>query len=161
MYTDDNAVAVEIRKRHINHEAAVRSVGMLYYIGASLLGMVGLVSLIDGKQGALIGLLFVVLSALYFMVGRWFRVLNPKARVPGTILAALGLLGFPIATLVNAYILYLIHSEKGKVVFSDNYQAVIEATPGVKRKTSIVVWILLGIFVLFIVAIMVFALTRK
>ena len=37
-------------------------------------------------------------------------------------------------------------SEKGNVVFSDHYKEVIAATPHVRYKTSIIVWILVIAF---------------
>jgi hypothetical protein len=39
-------------------------------------------------------------------------------------------------------------SRKGVVVFSDEYKAVIEATPEIRYKTSIVVWIFLAILLI-------------
>jgi ABC-type multidrug transport system permease subunit len=61
------------------------------------------------------------------------------------------MLGFPIGTLINAYILYLFLSKKGRTVFSPGYQEVIAATPDVKYKTSIVVWIFIALVLAFIV----------
>jgi hypothetical protein len=76
--------------------------------------------------------------------------LRKWARIPTGILSGLGLLGFPLGTLINGYILYLIFSQKGKTVFSEEYQAVIEQTPHIKYRTSILVWILLGLVLLVI-----------
>ena len=67
-------------------------------------------------------------------------------------LAGFGLLGFPIGTLINAYILYLFLSKKGRTIYSPEYQEVIAATPHVKYRTSIVVWILLALVVVLIAA---------
>ena len=72
------------------------------------------------------------------------------ARIPTGILSGIGLLAFPIGTLINAYVLYLIFSAKGKMVFSDEYRAVIEQTPHIKYRTSIIVWIVLGLLLLLI-----------
>jgi hypothetical protein len=63
------------------------------------------------------------------------------------VLSALGLLGFPIGTLVNAYILYLYLSKKGRTIFAPEYKDVIAATPHVKYRTSIVVWVFLALVV--------------
>ena len=89
--------------------------------------------------------LFALLGAGQIWVGTGLRRLRRWARIPTGILSGLGLLGFPLGTVINAYILYLIFSQKGKMVFSDEYQAVIEQTPHIKYRTSIVVWILLGL----------------
>ena len=69
------------------------------------------------------------------------------------ILSALGLLAFPIGTIINLIILIILGSKKNRVVFSQDYQAIIAATPHVKYKTSKIVWIALGIFVLIVLAI--------
>jgi hypothetical protein len=53
-------------------------------------------------------------------------------------------------TLINGCILYLLYSKKGSTVFLEPYQRVISATPHVKYRTPLYVWILLGIFLLFV-----------
>ncbi len=154
-----------IRTAHLSHEASVKSIGTLYYIGAVML-IIGAIALpFDPKRGIahpwLIATLLILLGVVYFKLGQWFRALQPKARTPGTILAAFGLLGFPLGTLINAYVLYLIHSAKGKVVFSEEYQAVVAATPGIKYKTSLLVWIFIGLLIFFVLAAILAALFAK
>ena len=78
--------------------------------------------------------------------------MNSKIKIPATIFSAIGLLSVPIGTLINGYILYLIYSAKGNMVFSEEYRKVIAATPNIKYKTSIIIWIFLGIVVLGIAA---------
>ena len=75
------------------------------------------------------------------------RALKSWGRIVGCILSGLGLLNFPVGTLINAYILYLFLSKKGRMVFSAEYKDIIAATPDVKYRTSILVWIFLGILV--------------
>ena len=145
----------ELRQSHIKHEASIKSVGILYYfaaVGAPLAGIAVLFeenTMVVGKF--IIGPLLILLGIAYFKSGGWIKNLNTKARTPTTILACLGLLGFPLGTLINAYILYLIHSQKGKFIFSEEYKAVIAATPEIKHKTSPIIWgllIVLGLFIL-------------
>ena len=76
--------------------------------------------------------------------------MKKSARVPTGILSGIGLLGFPLGTIINGYILYLVFSQKGTTVFSDEYHAVIAQTPHIKYRTSIVVWILVGLVLLLI-----------
>src|SRR5690606_39569288 len=86
---------------------------------------------------------------------RWvhqLRALKPWARIAGIVMAILGLFGFPIGTLINGYILYLLLSQKGRRIFQPDYAHIVAATPEVKCRTSIVVWIILGIFLLGILA---------
>jgi len=139
--------AEESRKLYLHHERSVKSIGLLYFLAAFFLGLAGIVALLDWKSLewslVLVGALCLVLSVAYIFTGRWLRRLDSRAITPTTILAAIGLIGFPIGTLINGYILYLIHSHKGHVVFSTDYKTVIEATPHIRSGTSAVIWIVL------------------
>jgi hypothetical protein len=97
-------------------------------------------------------LLFGALSAGLFLLGRQIRRLDERTRVPVAFLATVGLLGFPIGTLINGYILYLFFSAKGKQVLSPEYRAIVERTPHIKYKTNIVV-IVLAVLLLGLVAV--------
>ena len=145
--------AEQIRRVHLSHEASVQSVGSLYYFASVVTPIAGLRPFIAGvspEQQHWIGLaLFLILGLVYFQLGRWFRSLNPKGRLPGTVLSIIGLLAFPVGTLINAYILYLIHSAKGRMVFSPEYRAVIEATPHIQYRLSKVAWVAIGLLILF------------
>ena len=160
--------AEQIRRKYLSHEASIKSMGFLYLLGAVLtgLGTVAFVAftlpaLFTGQMGQMgtaelsvmfgIGLLYAVLTAVQGWVGWGLRYLNPKVRVAGILLSVIGLLGFPIGTLISAYFLYLLASKKGKYVLSDEYRAIVAETPHIKYRTSIVVWILLGLLVAVIV----------
>jgi len=155
-----STAAEEMRKEHLKHEASVKSVGVLYYLGGGavfLFGLVGLFAVPKDSNAPIAIVVFPVLLLFLFgagqlWVGTGLRRLRRWARIPTGILSSIGLLGFPIGTIINGYILYLIFSQKGKVVFSDEYQAVIEQTPHIKYRTSIVVWIVLGMLLLLIAA---------
>ena len=149
-----NAEAEAIRKAHISTEASVKAVGLLYYLGTIGLGIGAIGSLIGARDGVSlgIGVGMLAIGALFGFVGYGIRGLKNWARITGIVLAALGLLNFPVGTLINAYILYLFLSKKGRMVFSPEYQDIIAATPEVKYRTSILVWIFLGILVLLFAA---------
>jgi hypothetical protein len=70
-------------------------------------------------------------------------VANPQAGG-----AVFGVVAIP--SLITAYILYLVASAKGAVVFSREYKEVIRRTPHIKYKTSIIVKILLVFLVVVI-----------
>lgn len=149
----------EMRKTHIKHEASVKSIGVLYYLGGAALFFVGIASLTPGFAGTRgasgieafgVAGFFFLLSAGQIWVGSGLRRLRSWARIPTGILSGLGLLAFPIGTIVNAYILWLVFSQKGTTVFSNEYQAVIAQTPHIKYRTSVLIWILLGIVLLII-----------
>jgi len=153
-----------IRRAHLSHEASVKSVGVLYLIG----GVVCVIAVITiifaavvqpiGANGGTPGIIMVgMLSGIgiaqcFAAVG--LRRLRRWARVVAGILAGIGLLGFPFGTIINGYILYLLFSAKGTMVFSDEYQQIIEQTPHIKYKTSIIV----KIFVVLVILLVVFAL---
>lgn len=146
-----DSAAEETRKKHLSHESSVRSVGVLYLIGGTGLLLIGLGWVFTASagrnavEGFLLGAVFLVLGGMQFWVGLAIRRLKSWSRIPTGILSGIGLLGFPIGTIINGYILYLVFCEKGKMVFSDEYRAVIQQTPHIKQRTSIVVWIILGL----------------
>ena len=154
---NDSRPAALIRKEHLSHEASVQSVGVLYLLGSVVLIFTAVILLAaPGARGGnrpdgFLAVLSVFL--LLFGVGQGFlafglRRLRGWTRIPVGILSAFGLLGFPLGTLISAYILYLIFSSKGAMVFSDEYKEIIRLTPDMKYRTSIVVWIFLGLLLL-------------
>ena len=161
-----NSEAEEIRQEHIKHEASIRSIGILYYLSGGMLTVLAVVlaaGLFASKSDPLmvgLTLLYLVLGALMLFVARGVRKLRSWARTTTIVLAAIGLLGFPVGTLINGYILYLMLSAKGKRIFEDDYKDIIAATPHVKYRTSIIVWIVLGILLLAILGIIAAATLR-
>ena len=154
--------AEAIRRAHIAHEASVKSIGTLYLLGFAvmILGLIGLgVGLFAAPENAApqdvaatigMGVVFLVIGSVQGFVGYFLRQLKPWARWVAVVFSAIGLLGIPVGTLISIYFLYLLLSEKANTIFSPEYQHIIAQTPHVKYKTSIVVWILLGVlFVLF------------
>lgn len=151
--------AETVRREHIKHEASVRSVGTLYYIGGGfmVIGAAGIYAVGFGEQTpasapvglfAVLGGVYAVLGVLAIFVARGIRQLKSWARTTATVLSIIGLLGIPVGTIINGYILYLLHSAKGKRIFAPDYAAIVAATPFVKYRTSLVVWIVLGLLVL-------------
>ena len=152
-----DTTAEQIRKAHLTREAYVKSVGTLYYAagGFFVLGLMSLLSLpreaAARRAGPLLWLVVAGFAALLLATGAGLRQLRPWSRIASGIFAGIGLvLNFPTGTLLNGCILYLLFSKKGSTVFSESYQRVIAATPHVKYRTPLYVWILLGIFLLFV-----------
>lgn len=146
-----------VRKEHINNEASIKAVGILYYLNcAGLLFSAVAIAIPSAAESQALGFgMAVALGALAVLIGAGgvgLRGLKGWGRIISTIMSVVGLIGFPIGTLISGYILYLLWGKKGRVIFSPEYQAVIAATPHVKYKTSIVVWILLGLVVVLILA---------
>jgi len=151
------------RLAYFSHEQNVRSIGTFFYFsgGLTLLLAVfllacGLIATLGGKENssgplAIITvevLIFVVVGGLSLWAAGKFKRLDPRGRIPGTILAALGLLSIPVGTVINGFILYLIYSEKGRFVFSDQYRSVVDATPQIVCKMALWVKIVLGLMIL-------------
>lgn len=147
--------ALETRKAYLSHEASVRSIGTLYYLSAGLLICGSLVALVTEKDipapKIFSSFLFVIVGAVQIWAGSKVRKLDPAARTPVTVLSCLGLLAIPIGTLINGYILYLILSEKGKYVFSEEYRAVVAATSDVKYRMSPLVLFFIALVILLVV----------
>ena len=156
--------AEAIRKKFLSHEASVKSLGLLYWLG-SIFGFLGVaVYLFMGiallaEQETVAGVtmlvaapIMLVIAVLQMFLARGIRNLKPWARICGIVLSAIGLIGFPLGTLISAYFLYLLVSKKGVYVFSDEYKQVIAATPHLKSRTSLLVWILVGLLALVIIA---------
>lgn len=147
----ENREAMEdMRHQFIKHEASVKSIGILYFIAAVLFGFVGGAALFGANGNAGSGAIGFVVCALYLWLGISVQRLKAGSKIGIGILSGLGLLAIPIGTIINAYILWLVFSAKGKTVFSDEYKEVIEATPHIKYKTSkIVVGFLIFIVIIF------------
>jgi len=164
--------AEAIRNQYLSHEASVKSIGLLYILGGLLGILVGLAyvgggiafmtnpALLKGAQNQdtslvlfimiIMGAVCLAMSALQLYAAFNIRKLGGPGRVIITVFSCIGLLAIPVGTLISAYFLYLLWSEKGKYIFTPDYKKVVEATPHIKYKTSIVVWILLGLLVLLV-----------
>ena len=156
--------AEAIRREHIKHEVSVKGIGSLYFIGSLFVVLAGGGLLLGqrsrgaGASEMGISALFVALGILGFWVGYGIRKLSPAARMVAGVLTginlAISIFGLPtsvVAILINTYILSLLFSKKGAMVFSAPYKDIIAATPHVKYKTSMIVWIILGLIVLLVV----------
>jgi hypothetical protein len=161
------AEAERIRHDLGPHEANVRALGLLYLILSALLGLAGLGILGATLMGQLttpdagpipwLGVVVVLALGtwLYYWIGSGLRALRPNPRVGAIVLSGLGVLGFPLGTLIHGYFLYLLVSDKGKKVFSPEYQLVIAATPHVQYQSR---W-MLGCLLIFLAFGAIFALT--
>lgn len=150
------SAAEQIRREHILHEVRLKSIGALYYLGCLFLGLSGLAAIVAmASQPAsgmvVILIMYLTFGAIFGALGYGFRRTRPWIKIPGAIVASLGLLAFPIGTLINAHILYLLFSRKGQTVLSAPYQEIIAATPHVKYRRSVGDWIAIGVLVAMLV----------
>lgn len=155
--SDAVSKAVEIREAHLSHEASVRAFGILYYLAGMMFGLGGLGQLILATEQFetslfAMGAGIILIGVIYLWIGYGLRRLRSKVRHIAGFFAVIGLLGFPIGTIINGYLLYLLYAKKGKMVFSEEYQEIRAATPEMKYRTSIIIWIFLLLILLMVVA---------
>lgn len=149
----------QIRQEHLPHEASVKSIGTLYYLGAIILSLAFLsyavttsqilrTGTLGGYELALLigsGLLILGLIVLQWKLAGGLRKLRPWVRIPIIIFSVIGLIGFPLGTIISGYILYLMLAAKSKMIFSPEYQQIIAETPHIRYKSSILKTVLVVI----------------
>ena len=134
----------------LRHETAVRSISALYFFAALFLVLISVPLILQAPHRASLrvaGLVYMLLGGGVVVVGVGIRGLQRWVRVPVGVLSGLGLLAVPIGTLLNGYALYLVFGRKGRVVFSPDYQEIVERTPHLRQRTSPLV-IALGLLIL-------------
>lgn len=160
-FASDLSQDEQIRHQYLSHEAEVRSLGTLYVLGACLCGIMTSVNIVGFgaslemiNSGRLVFydvlyqfatlIIIGLFTALFFFSGIGLRRLEPWSRISSVIISAIGLLLFPVGTLIGVYLLYLLLSRKAKVIFSDEYRQIIERTRHIKYKDPLIVKIILG-----------------
>ncbi len=158
----------QLRRDHVRHERALRSIGSLYWLSTIGMALVTFFTISFGSLDhrptggttlvalALYGGLTVGLGAVAYGLS----TMRAWVRIPAIVLSALGMLAIPIGTLINGYALYLLLSKKGATVLSADYAEVIRATPHVRFRRTTGDWIALAILVLIVAGFFVFAITR-
>ena len=107
-YEDLDETAEMIRREHINHEASVMSVGVLYYFGAVIGFVISCFAfatgISEGRVETILWSSFLIVLCVAQGVTAWgLRRLLGWARIPTIVISGIGLLGFPLGTLVNGY----------------------------------------------------------
>ncbi|MCO8120438.1 hypothetical protein NHH03_01720 [Stieleria sp. TO1_6] len=152
--------AEAFRHQYLAHEAGIKSIGIFYFLAGAMmsfvsLAMLGQIAMVAQDGGVvwplILGLIIFAAIAILLLYASWgIRRFEYPAKIIVTIFSTLGLIGIPLGTIINGYILYLLYSQIGQTVFSPQYQDVIRQTPHIRYKTSIIVKIFVGIL-LFVV----------
>ena len=158
--------AASVRRNLISHESAIKGFGLLYAIGAGFYIFIAVAATIFGlfvfasfpkDAGPAIGTMMLIYAAVYFTIGTLVGLvstglykLSDVGKIGGSIFSVLGLCAVPIGTLLGAYMLYLMFSEKGNYIFSQRYRSIVKQTPHIKCHTPVFVWIILACFGLLI-----------
>ena len=134
-----------LRRAHLSHEVSIKSLGFLFYLAAAflLLSNFGEADDFQREHGPVVQYSITIFLTLVFLaLGLGIRRFKKWARIGVFLFSLVGLLGFPVGTIISPFILYLILGRKGKIVFSAAYQEAIAATPDLKYQSSKWVWIL-------------------
>ena len=131
----------ELIQKYGRHARSVKAIGYCFTIlnGLAFLGaIVGVVlilingvaedSTLSASASAILLSAVSLLYAFWVVVGLHLLKFRNWAKIAATIVCALALLGIPIGTAIGGYFLWILHSEKGKVVFSDQYRAADNAS---------------------------------
>jgi hypothetical protein len=143
--------AEEVRRKHLGHEAQIKSIASLYQL-AGVLSILGIALSLTTTSApitagsvssiAVSGLLIPV----QFVVAHGLTRFKTWARITALVFAFLGLIFFAFAGLaalpigggICVIMIVLLLVKKNKMIFSPEYQEIIKATPHIKRKGSIV-----------------------
>lgn len=127
-----------VRAAHLHQETILLMMGRLYYVaGASLLlAAIAIAALRQNGEGLRIASVFAMLAAGHAFAGHLLRRLDARARFSASVMALVGLFAIPIGTVLGAYLLYLVHSAKGRMILSPEYRAVVAKTPEYKCRVS-------------------------
>lgn len=147
--------AERMRARNLHHEASIKSIGPLFVVGTVLVTIGGVFWGLPGPQhfgGPFeVATFYCLLGMLLCWVAIGLRRLTRASRIGAGVLSAIGLIAFPFGTVINGYILYLLFSAKGALIFSDEYKRVIDATPHIRYRSTVVARLILGIFFVVVV----------
>ena len=131
----DNAA---VRAEHLRHETALLMMGRLYHVAAAclLIAAVVIVVLRQTSEGVRIASVFGMLAAGHAFAAYLVLRLDARARFSASVMALTGLLALPIGTVLGGYLLYLVHSAKGRRILSPEYRAVVAKTPEFKCRVT-------------------------
>jgi hypothetical protein len=149
-----------VRREHLNREASVRALGLLFCLLGAVVLLATIYALGTGSNAGLevrSGIWGIIDVTAYtvgivatFAVGCGLLRLRRWARVPAIILCSIGLLRIPIGTLLFPYFLYLLLSAKGRRVLAPDYAAIVVATPHINRPKTIFVWTVLAVLIVIV-----------
>lgn len=153
--SQQSLTAQQSRESYFGLESKLRSAGAIFFFpsifglfGGSILIVIGILMLQmknqpTGRGVLVIGLGIAIGGIAYylFVICERLRSLSPKARKPAIVISTVGLLGFPFGTLASVYMLSLLLGERGRFVFSEQYQTLRAKTPELKYRQTGVDWL--------------------
>ncbi len=126
--------SISARASMLKYEVAIRSEGTVFLFGGLILFAVGSIILSFHRHYWIGGLAALAVAAVAFWVDYGLQRLRGSARTVGMILAGIGLIGFPVITLVSLRILFVLGNKASRAVFTPDYARIIAATPHINHK---------------------------
>ena len=144
------------RKTHIGTEDAIKSLSILYFFAAPVLialGAAPFASHVPYKTTPLLlagGLLLMGIAVAFTAYG--LSRLQSWARITTIILTGIAIIILPRAIPMHIYVIVKMLGKQTQFVMTPEYQRIIEATPYVKRKSSIGMRVLLALLLIILIA---------
>ena len=154
-----------VRQAHIRHERQLKSVGLLFGLGAAAM-FSSLVFLLyiettqprAGTSSLPVVFVFAPMALLLGTLAYGYRRLRPWVKYLGTPVSCLGLLAIPVGTLIHGYILYLLWCDQGRRILQPDYDAIIRSTPEVRYIATTGDKVAMALLILLIVGLVAMAL---
>ena len=156
----DSTPEEAIRHEYLKREHSIKSIGSLFVVFSLVLG-VAVISLAgplissfqrgaNSSRGLAVAIATLVLLGFLItgqlLVGIGIRRLKPWSRIPAIVISVLWMFHFPIGTVLNVIFLVTLLGKRNRFVFTPEYRRIIEATPHIKYRSSILLWAVLIIF---------------
>ncbi len=127
-----------VRAAHLHHETTVLMMGRLYYVAAAclLITAITIVVMRQNGEGLRIASFFGMLAAGHAFAANMLLKLDARARFSASVMALVGLFAIPIGTILCGYLLYLVHSAKGRMILSPEYRDIVAKTPEFKCRVT-------------------------
>ncbi len=154
-----------IRRKYINHETNIKSIGSLFVLFSIVIFIVALVTeSVASPRAASFSPLYIAfwttLATAQLIAAFGLYRFQSWARMLAIPISIVWLAGIGLGTLLGLFFLYLLLSRKGAYVFSDEYKSIRKATPQVKYKMSAISMMIVVGLLLIIVAFIVWNSSR-
>ena len=159
----DESSPEALRRAHIRHEGEIKAVGLLYALFGGLMLLPLLMQGGEMMTGRFRGdafaswFLVLLIASGALVLGAGLRRLAPWARIPAVLISGLlGVLSIRsiVGPFINGYVIWLMLAAQGRTVMSPGYQLIVDLTPGVKRRFSLINAFLTLMLVLLIISVL-------
>lgn len=141
----------KLRREYLARESAIAAFGWFFIVS----GVFGLIAFLGALANTILAAVagtveipwayvfgrftgMLLVSTIQLSTGFGFRKLQANSRIPGTFLGVL--LSFYG---IGIWLMILLWSKKGNMVFSDEYRAAVQSTPYIRRHMTATAWILI------------------